>query len=184
MTRMNYFRKMLCASMTLALISGCNGITEEAKDIARAAKRSQHETREAWREVLTYTPQPEAPLSQRRFCYRRMGDIVCYDSEQNTTSPLVAIQEGIPGRMVTGMEMGGRAMGSASADMQVSTVQPPVSHAAPASQGMGEDAPIMGVVEQSDLAAPSRANTAPLHTACGAGTPFPCKESPYAKDKK
>lgn len=84
-------------------LSGCTQLVKEAKDIKHSLQRAEYETIEEWRDLLTYNPKVQEPqLAQRRYCYKQLTDIVCYDSPQETTSPITGIQEGAPGRLIGG----------------------------------------------------------------------------------
>jgi hypothetical protein len=164
----------------LALV-GCDRLTAGAKEVGTSAQKSRDETVEAWRGLLIYNPQPKPiPLpAQRRFCYQKPSDIVCYDAAQpDLGAPLVGAQEGVPGRMVAGA--------------QGETITVPVPQAAPADL----------ITVQPN--APANAYTAPVSPwvkpvpvqvkplppmpeslkGCKAGGPFPCKESPYIPGAK
>jgi hypothetical protein len=175
-------KRLLSAALCLLLVA-CNGITQEAKNAAEAAKRSQYETRESWKRVLTYSPPPEAPLAQRRFCYKKLTDVVCYDTEQNTTSPLVAMQEGMPGRLVAGKQSYEDAQfsnnppayaGSAAAtDRVISTPLPSPSGS------MSGEVVTFGVPDASVQQQNIPVKTVGDGGRCIGGNPFPCKESNY-----
>lgn len=164
----------------LVALSACTNMTMEAKDAAEAAKRAQYETREAWKRLLTYTPPPKPPLAQRRYCYKQLSDVVCYDTEQQTTSPLVAIQEGNPGRLIGGKveyedhQFSGQpayasSTGAAMSDRVI---------AAPLAPAMTYNAPPPMAVQQRNL------TPVGVDGGCVAGGPFPCKESNYVTDPK
>lgn len=157
-------------------LSACTQMTMEAKDAAEAAKRAQYETREAWKKLLTYTPPPKPPLAQRRYCYKQLSDVVCYDSEQQTTSPLVAIQEGNPGRLVAGkveyeeQQFSGHSSYASSSGAMVSDRV----IATPLAPATVYHAPAPMAVQQHNLTAPVG-----VDGGCRVGGPFPCKESSY-----
>lgn len=175
--------RILFALLWLLALPACNGITEEMKAAGEAAKRSQHETRETWKRLLTYEPSPQAQIAQRRYCYKRLSDIVCYDSEQHDGSPLVAIQEGMSGRIVAGKQAYEKAQfsnssvvfaeGSAVSEHVISAPLPPAS-----SPRQGEvvtfGAPSTPVNRQSNPPRPVGENGK-----CTGNSPFPCKESDY-----
>lgn len=164
----------------LVLLSACTNMTKEAKDAAAAAKRAQYETQEAWRKLLTYTPPPEPQLAQRRYCYKQIADVVCYDSPQNTTSPLVAIQEGNPGRVIAGKIAYEKAQ---------NTHQPTYAENRPSSVNMTPSSPTNGEVVTFGVApAPSvqQRDLAPIGVdgKCKPGGAFACKESGYVPGAK
>ena len=171
---------MLAAAL---MLSACTNMAKEAKDVAEAAKRGQYETREAWKKLLTYDPPPPPPLAQRRYCYKRQSDVVCYDSEQNTNSPLVAIQEGNPGRLIGGkVEYEERQFSSSSSyvpDNAAPTGGGVVSRPLPPAQPSTGFAPPMSV-QQQDLA-PHQVGAGGK---CLPNSPFPCKESNFVPDAK
>lgn len=164
----------------LVALSACTNMTMEAKDAAEAAKRAQYETREAWKKLLTYTPPPKPQLAQRRYCYKQLSDVVCYDNEQQTTSPLVAIQEGNPGRVIAGKveyenaqfsdQPAYVASGAAMSDRVIAT---------PIAPAMNYGAPAPMAVQQRNIMAPVG-----VDGGCVAGGPFPCKESSYVPNAK
>lgn len=164
----------------LVALSACTNMTMEAKDAAEAAKRAQYETREAWKKLLTYTPPPKPPLAQRRYCYKQLSDVVCYDSEQQTTSPLVAIQEGNPGRVIGGKveyedhQFSGHSSYASSSGGMAS--DPVIT--TPLAPSTSYNMPMAGGVQQRDLAPVG------VDTGCRAGGPFPCKESGYVPNAK
>lgn len=164
----------------LVLVSACTNMTKEAKDAAEAAKRAQYETREAWKKLLTYSPPPKPPLAQRRYCYKQQSDIVCYDAEQNTTSPLIAIQEGNPGRLIAGkVEYENDKFGAPPT--YISENAAPNDHVISAPVGpAGGEVVTFGVqppasVQQQNLA-PHQVG---LDGKCLPNSPFPCKESGF-----
>lgn len=164
----------------LAVLTACTNMTMEAKDAAEAAKRAQYETREAWKKLLTYTPPPKEQLAQRRYCYKQIADVVCYDSEQNTTSPLVAIQEGNPGRLIAGKRAYEEAQfssspryiaeGSAASDRVIATPIGPANGEV-VTFGVPQAAP----VQSRDLVP----RPVGVDGRCTGDSPFPCKESTY-----
>lgn len=180
--------KRLVSIALCMLLVACNGLTQEAKRAAEAAKRSQYETREAWKRVLTYNPPPDAPVAQRRFCYKKLTDVVCYDSEQNTTSPLVAMQEGMPGRVVAGKPLYGDAQFSGSppeyASSAATTDHVISAPLAPAQGPRSGEVVTFGVPDASVQQQMLPVKTVGDDGKCIGGSPFPCKESTYVPNAK
>lgn len=80
----------------LLLASACDEVSDTSKVASASAKRVVHETKEDWKDLLTYSPRKSVvSLPQTRYCYKMQADVVCYDSAQHTmASPLVGYQEG------------------------------------------------------------------------------------------
>ena len=94
---MRRIRLLPCALLALAL-SACEAIRDASDHAADNSKKVLYDTKERWRDLLTYKPresEPKEPLSQTRYCYRMQMDIVCYDTVQvGLTAPLVGYQDG------------------------------------------------------------------------------------------
>ena len=83
-------------ALLLLPIAACDEVSDTSKVASHSAKTVLHDTKEHWKDLLTYSPRkPISPVPQTRYCYRMQADVVCYDSAQNTmASPLVGYQDG------------------------------------------------------------------------------------------
>ena len=86
-----------CAVMGFAL-AGCEAVRDASDHAADNSKKVIYDTKERWRDLLTYKPRttpPQAQGPQTRYCYRMQMDIVCYDAPQiGLTAPLIGYQDG------------------------------------------------------------------------------------------
>jgi hypothetical protein len=177
--------KCFALAMSIAL-AGCTELSKEARDASDSAKQVQYDTWQSWRGVINYRPPPQPQLAQRRYCYKQLIDIVCYDSPQDSTSPIVAIQQGKPGRLIAG-----QAALDAAYDAQAQQAQfadtpiAPTDHvivlpSAPATPfGVADDEGFVdsAVVGLNNCNAANAENAPPN---APPNAPFACAESSYA----
>jgi hypothetical protein len=93
---MNAYCRLLVIAALMTPLFACDEISDSSRVASTSAKRVVHDTKEQWKDLLTYSPsKPITPLPQTRYCYRMQADVVCYDSAQTTlASPLVGYQDG------------------------------------------------------------------------------------------
>ena len=103
-----YFSYGLRATMVAlaCTVSACAQVGDGLRYAVHNVNDFRTDAVTAWHDFKNFRTPPEmAPQPQLRYCYEMRSDIVCYDAPQtNTTSPLVGVQEGVPGRQIAGVE--------------------------------------------------------------------------------
>jgi hypothetical protein len=93
----------------LSMLAGCDRVSDTLRYSAHGINQLRTDVVVAYNEVANYhQPAPKPiPQAQLRYCYQFISDIVCYDAAQDgvTTAPLVAIQNGLPGRTISGNDV-------------------------------------------------------------------------------
>lgn len=181
-------RNLLIITISAAMLIGCTQLVKEAKDIEQGIYRAEYETLDAWRRLLVYNPPDNTPqLAQRRYCYKQLTDIVCYDAKQPISSPVTGIQEGSPGRLIAGKVAYEEALKREeeaynqrqfAAGVEHVTISSEISEPLQISTDTGIAAPL--IVTPSDIAAPVVTDghvDNPAH--CVPGGPFACGESAH-----
>jgi hypothetical protein len=105
LTRMNARHMALLLLCTLT--AACAQIGDGLRYTSENINKLRYDASYAWYNLGHYEPPATfMPQPQLRYCYAFSSDIVCYDAPQdNVDAPIVAIQEGIPGRLIGGSEL-------------------------------------------------------------------------------
>ncbi len=155
---MRRIRLLPFALLALAL-SACEAIRDASDHAADNSKKVIYDTKERWRDLLTYKPresEPKEPLPQTRYCYRMQMDIVCYDTVQvGLTAPLVGYQDG---DQFSWFKKGGGSFGfSAPHDAPTITVGKPVESSPfkPQQAALTAPSPVEGEVQATPKPKPA-----------------------------
>ena len=158
------------------LLAGCTPLTDGVKQTGEVSKRIIADTKKSWSDLFTYAPARDPQLPQTRYCYNTMTDVVCYDSVQNTTSPLRGYQDG---ENISWVQPGGGSLG-VSGGQPMAQANATHVHVAPGVAPMAMESDI--AVNDNSTSASVATSTPPAAVVDKPKSgPFYTKESPYAK---
>jgi hypothetical protein len=164
----------------MVLLAGCTQLTDGVKQTGEVSKRIIADTKKSWIDVFTYAPARDPQLPQTRYCYNTMTDVVCYDSVQNTTSPLRGYQDG---ENISWVQPGGGSLGVSGGE-PMAQANAKYVHVAPgvAPMAIGSD---IAVSDNGTMTGSVDTSPPPAATVSAADKPkngpFYNKESPYVK---
>lgn len=153
----------------------CGPVGDGMRYGAKSINKIRNDAVISYNEVKFFKPVADAvPQTQLRYCYQFISDIVCYDSPQEgTTSKLVAVQDGIPGRVIAGSTATSTVMApqyAEAAPTEIITTAPNMTYGETPRPLAGEHS-----IEVQGLAP----NPVTNEGGCTGDSPFPCKESGY-----